>query len=124
MNLTRPRPESGSAIHGKCQPPKNRIDDQEAGGDHVRVFAEEEQGELHGAVLGVVAADQFLLGLRQVERQPVALGEDADQEQQERQRLVADVPAVLAPGRSMIRSRLSEPVSSTTPRTDMPIGIS
>ena len=27
-------------------------------------------------VLGVVAADEFLLGLRQVERQAVALGED------------------------------------------------
>ena len=28
-------------------------------------------------VLGVIAADEFLLGFRQVERQAVALGEDA-----------------------------------------------
>src|SRR5262249_41038475 len=55
----------------------------------------EEQRELHAAVLGVVAAHQFLLGLRQVERQAVRLGEDADHEQQAGQRLEEDVPAVL-----------------------------
>ena len=44
----------------------------------------------------MVAADQFLLGLGQVERQAVALGEDADHEQQERQRLEEDVPAAVA----------------------------
>ena len=45
------------------------------------------------AVLGVVAADQFLLGLRQVERQAIALGERAVMNSRKRQRLVADVPA-------------------------------
>ena len=118
-------PPPGSAIHGKCQPPKKRIDQQQAGGDHVRVFAEEKQAELEAAVFGVIAADQFLLGFGQIERQPIALGEDAGQEQQKRQRLIEDVPAdAVDLLQSMICSRFSEPVSSTTPRIDMPSGIS
>ena len=72
----------------------------------------------------MVAADQLLLGLGQVERQPVALGERADQEQQERQRLDEDAPAVVASCQSMIRSGSSEPAIRTMPRTDMPSGIS
>ncbi len=51
--------------------------------------------ELHAAVFGVIAADQFLLGLGQVERQAVALGEDAGDEQQAGQRLEEEVPAVI-----------------------------
>ena len=80
------------AIQGKCQPPKNRIDTQEAHRDDVRVFAEEEHGEPKAAVLGVVAADQFLLALRQVERQAVRLGQRAGEENQAGQRLVPEVP--------------------------------
>ncbi len=45
---------------------------------------EHEEAELQGAVLGVVAADQLLLALRQVERQTVALGEDGRDEQHAR----------------------------------------
>ena len=76
---------------------------QEAGGDHVRVFAEEEEGQLQGVVLGVVAADEFLLRLGQIERQAVALGERAGHEQQEGQRLVEDVPAQYAAARLVAR---------------------
>ena len=66
---------------------------QEAGRDHVRVFAKKEQPELESAVFGVVAADQLLLGLGQVERQPIALRQHADQKDQKSQRLIEDVPA-------------------------------
>ena len=40
----------------------------------------------------MIPADQFLLGLGQVERGAVGLGVDADQEQEKRQRLGEDVP--------------------------------
>ena len=56
---------------------------QEADRDDVEVFAEEEHAELHRRIFGVEPADQFLLGFGQVERQPVGLGEPADQEEQE-----------------------------------------
>ena len=49
-----------------------------AGRDHAGVFGQEEQGEPHRAVFGVIPADQFLLGLGQVERGAVGLGVDAD----------------------------------------------
>ena len=39
-----------------------------------------EHAELHARVLGVVAGHQFALGLRQVEGQPLGLGEAGDQE--------------------------------------------
>ena len=51
------------------------------------VFAEEEHAELHPRILGMKPADQLLLGLRQVERQAVGLGEGADEEDQEADRL-------------------------------------
>ena len=62
------------------------------GGHHSRVFGEEEEGESHRAVFGVVAADQFLLGFGHVERGAVGLGVDADEEHDERERLRPDVP--------------------------------
>ena len=40
------------------------------------VLAEEEEDEFHADILGVIAADELLLGLRQIERQAVALGKD------------------------------------------------
>ena len=49
--------------------------------------AMKKRGEAHGAVLGVVAGDQLRLGLRQVERQAVGLGEGGDQEDQEAEEL-------------------------------------
>src|SRR5713101_4321128 len=68
-------------------------DHQEAGGDHVRVFADEKEGQLESVVFGVIAADELLLRFGQVERQAIAFGESADHEQQKRQRLEKDVPA-------------------------------
>ena len=113
---------------GKMPAAEEQDHHQEAGRDHVRVLAQEEHAELQRAVLGVVAADQFLLAFGQVERQPVALGEGADQEQQE-------TPAA---GARRSRPTMADPVTwlddplqvqragrcSTTPRIDMPIGIS
>src|SRR5271154_2740929 len=52
-------------------------------GDHVGVFGHEEHGELHGAVLGVVAGDEFGFGFGQVEGGAVGLGvggHDVDEE--------------------------------------------
>ena len=79
------------------------------------------------AVFGVIAADELLLALRQVERQPVRLGQRADVKNQARQRLVPEFQLPEAARRLLRResfSRFSVPVSSTTPRTDMPSGIS
>src|SRR5262249_54852596 len=70
-------------------------DRQKAGGEHVRVFAEEEQGELHAAVFRVVSAHQLLLAFGQVEGHAVALGKDGGEEEQGSQRLKQEVPAVL-----------------------------
>jgi hypothetical protein len=65
------------------------------GSDHVGVLTQEEERELHGAVFGVVSADEFGLGLRKIEGQTVGLGERRDQEDDEGQRLLEDHPAVL-----------------------------
>ena len=56
--------------HGARQPPRNSVVGQRRDGDHVDVLGEEEQRELQRRVLGVEAADQLGLGLRQVERAP------------------------------------------------------
>ena len=58
-------------------------DDQAGPDDHRRVFAHEEERELHRAVFGVVAADQLGLALREVEGQAVGLGEDRGGEDDE-----------------------------------------
>src|SRR5260370_41605519 len=73
--------------------PEEQDHHEKAGGDHVGVFAEEEEGELDAVVLRVIAAHELLLGFRQIERQAVALGKGADHEQQERKRLNPNVPA-------------------------------
>ena len=80
---------------GKCQPPKNRITTRKLVVIMCVYSPRKNRANFMRAVLGVIAADQFLLRLGQVERQAVALGEDAGHEQQERQRLEEDVPAVL-----------------------------
>src|SRR6185437_47542 len=43
-------------------------------GDHVGVLGHEEHGELHGAVFGMVAGDEFGLGLGEIKRRAVGLG--------------------------------------------------
>src|SRR5947209_7568911 len=74
-------------------------DEQEAGRDHVRVLTQEEHAKLKRAVFRVVTADQFLLRLRKIKRQSVALGENTYQKEKERQRLIPDVPGENTPRR-------------------------
>src|SRR5207302_5456225 len=77
---------------GKIPAAKEQDHQQETRRHHVRVLADKKQAELQGAVFRVVAADQLLLRLRQIERQTVALGEHAREEQQKSERLIPDVP--------------------------------
>ena len=63
-----------------------------AGGDHSGIFTQEKQGESHGAVFGVISADQFLLRFGDVERGAVGLRVDADKEHDKRQRLGEHIP--------------------------------
>ena len=68
------------------QPPKNSTIAIEEIDDHVGVLGEEEEGELHPRVLGVEAGDQLRLGLGQVERVAVGLGDAADEVDEEGRR--------------------------------------
>ena len=75
--------------------------DQERRRDHVEELGHEEQQELDAGILGVIAADELLLGLGQVERQPGRLGEARHEEDDEAERLGEGVPhARSTPGRS------------------------
>ena len=69
-------------------------------GDHVGVLGHEEHGELHGAVLGVVAGDQLGFGLGQVEGRAVGLGVGGHEVDEEGDELEAaeDVPGEHAVG--------------------------
>ena len=58
-------------------------------------LAEKKQPELDTAVLSVVSAHQLLFGLGQVKGQAIALGEDAGQKDQKRQRMIDDVPSMI-----------------------------
>lgn len=55
----------------------------------------EEQGETHRGILGVVATHEFLLGFGVVERGAVAFCEDGKEEDEAREGLAQDEPAVL-----------------------------
>ena len=46
---------------------------QQADGDHVGVFAEEEQSPLQGTVFRVPATNQLLFAFREVKRKPICL---------------------------------------------------
>ena len=63
--------------------------------DQVHVLGHLEEAPAHAAVLGVVAGDELLLGLGQVERRAVRLGGAGDQEHDEARRLRDDVPPVV-----------------------------
>ncbi len=91
MRLQQPA-VSSQCVNGMSQPPKKSVVDHRAHGDHVGVLGDEEQRELHRAVLGVIPGDQLRLGLRQVERHPVGLGESGDQEDEERKEQGQDEP--------------------------------
>ena len=80
------------SVNGMSQPPKKSVTIRPLIVSHVRVLGDEEHRELHGAVLGVVAGHELRLGLGQVERQPVRLGERRHQEDEERERQDEDVP--------------------------------
>ena len=71
-------------------------------GDHVGVLGHEEHGELHGAVLGVVAGDELGFGLGEVEGRAVGLGVGGHQVDEEGDELEAaeDVPARARRGRT------------------------
>ena len=61
--------------------------DQERRRDHVQELGHQVHHQLDAGVLGVIAADQLLLGLGQVEGQPGGLGERGHAEDDEAQRL-------------------------------------
>ena len=77
---------------GKVPAAEEQDDRQVAHRDDMQILAQEEHAELHGRILGVKAADQLLLGFGQVKGQPVGLGEGADQEEQEPDRLHEHAP--------------------------------
>ena len=68
--------------------------DQAGDHDHVQVLRREERREAAAAVLRVVAADELGVGLGEVERRAVGLGEAGDHEDQEADELRADHPEV------------------------------
>src|SRR5271168_840753 len=71
-----------------------------ADGDHVGVLGHEEHGELHGAVFGVVAGDEFGFGFGEVEGGAVGLGVRGHEVDKKRDELEAaeDIPAEYAVG--------------------------
>ena len=74
---------NGATSNGGSQPPRNRIAVKRAHQDHVRVFADEEEGERHGRVLHLVAGDELGLRLGQVERMAVRLRQGRHEEDHE-----------------------------------------
>ena len=66
--------------------------DQESRRDHVQVLAHQVHHQLDAEILGVIAADQFLLALGQVEGQAAGLGKGGDAEDHHPQRLHEGVP--------------------------------
>ena len=73
-----------SPISTGCGPPRNSVT---ITSDIVMTFmnsARKNRAKRKRGVLGVEAADQFLLGLDEVERRPVELGRGGDQEDHER----------------------------------------
>ncbi len=70
-------------MNGAMPAAKEEGDDERGAGDHGGVFAEEEEGEFHRGILGVVAADEFLFGLGEIEGEAVGFGEHRDGEDHE-----------------------------------------
>ena len=66
--------------------------DQERGRDHVEELGDEEQQQLDPRIFRVVAADEFLLRLGKVERQPCRLGEAGHHEDDEAEGLGERIP--------------------------------
>ena len=87
---------------------------------HPEVLADKEHAELHPRVLGVVAGDQLGLGLGQIERHPLGLGDPGDDEDQQAEELRHAVPQTRTGPRRCPISR-KEPVSTTTPMRLIPM---
>ena len=60
--------------------------------DHVQVLGDEEQPEAQARVLGVEPADEFGLGLDQIERRAIGLGDRGDDVDDEADELRHDEP--------------------------------
>ena len=82
--------------------------------DHVHELGEEEDREADARVLGVEAADELLLGLDQVERRVVRLGDRGDHEDHERARW----RAASTSRRSRSTRCRPSPAASTMPRVE------
>ena len=85
--------------------------------DQVDVLGHREEPEAHAAVLGVVAGDELLLGLGQVERRPRRLGRAREQEDDEADELRQHVPDVASWAATMSTSE-SDSAMITTPSTE------
>ena len=89
---------NGSTQPGRVDPKRQEPAAEEDGGDdpgddeHVEVLGEVVRGEAPAAELGVVTADELRVGLGQVERRTVGLGEARGEEDQEAEELGDDVP--------------------------------
>ena len=84
----------------------------------------QEQQQLHAGIFRVIAADQFLLGFGQIERQPGGFGERGDHEHNEPQWLGKAFHMPLRADALIIASRLSDPAANTTPSMPRPRGSS
>ncbi len=72
--------------------------------NHVGIFSEEKQRELHRAVFRVIATDEFGFRFRQVERRAVRFRKRCDHENDERNRRIRHHPAM----RGLPRNNLTE----------------
>ena len=75
---------AGNSVNGSAPPSQEQQRSQAADSEDAQVLGQEEQAEPHPRILGVVAGDDLRLGLGQVERRPVHLGDVGDQQDHER----------------------------------------
>ena len=98
-------------------PPAQEQQDREGRDrDDMEVLREEEHGEFDAGIFRVVAAHQLGVGLGEVERRPVGLGDAGQQEDHERGQVVEDVP---------VGDELPHPAEGPQPRDrtdDAPLG--
>ena len=84
----------------------------------MNVLAKEKKAETHAAVFGVVSGDEFVFGLRQIERNSFALRHRAYDKNEEGQGLKKD-KGVSSLGLT-ISTMLKEPASITTGISESP----
>jgi len=73
------------SVNAEADGPATKEEGGDEGGtdDHGGIFAEEEEGELHGGVFGMVAADELGFTLGKVKRHAVSFREDGGGEDDE-----------------------------------------